>query len=176
MENSENQSNVAKLSVVPDPFDPSNLRLDQSFIETSGVKPLLTTVPVRKPGAQDFIRTHIDKDYRIVAAVIELKDDRETYLVLPHIAKQKSEECTPVTIFTGINRQGVLFLWPVKLPKSDGRVNEWHRSAMEAAERAMHCWLRVKANMSLGAYAMFAASSTIPGPILPTESLCDLLK
>ena len=38
-----------------DPFDLSNLRLDQSFVESAGVKKLLTTVPVRKPNPQDFV-------------------------------------------------------------------------------------------------------------------------
>ena len=38
----------------PDPFDLNNLRLDQSFVESAGVKKLLTTVPVRKPNPQDF--------------------------------------------------------------------------------------------------------------------------
>jgi hypothetical protein len=33
-----------------DPFDPAALRLDQSFTDTVGVKKLLTTIPVRKPG------------------------------------------------------------------------------------------------------------------------------
>jgi hypothetical protein len=41
-----------------DPFDLSKLRLDQSFVETAGVKKLLTTVPVRRPNPQDFIRVH----------------------------------------------------------------------------------------------------------------------
>jgi hypothetical protein len=44
----------------PNPFDPANLRLSQSFVETAGVKKLLTTVPVRKPSAQDFVRVHPD--------------------------------------------------------------------------------------------------------------------
>lgn len=168
--------NVKKLQVVPDPFDPENLRLDQSFVETSGVKKLLTTVPVRKPHNQDFNRVHPDGAYRLTAAIIELKDDREVYLVLPHIAHQLPGECTPVTIYTGINRQGVTFLWPIRLPTPDGKINEWHRSAAEAAERALTCWLRIKADMALGAYAMFEASSTIPDPIWPTASLKDLLK
>src|SRR5689334_12249786 len=51
-----------------------------------------------------------------------------------------------------------------------------HRSAAEAAVRAMKCWLRVKADMALGAYAMFEASSTIPEPIWPTATLKELLK
>jgi hypothetical protein len=115
--------------VASDPFDPVNLRLDQSFVETSGVRKLLTTVPVRKPNNQDFIRVHPGEDYRLAAAVIELKEDREVYLVLPTVAAQLPGECVPVILFTGINRQGVVFLWPVKLPTPDGKINEWHRSA-----------------------------------------------
>lgn len=159
-----------------DPFDPANLRLDQAFVETSGVKKLLTTVPVRKPNGQEFVRVHPDEGYRLTSAIIELKDDREVYLVLPHIAHELPGECSPVVLHTGINRQSIVFLWPVKLPTPDGRINEWHRSAGEAAERAMTAWLRVKADMALGAYAMFEASSTIPDPIWPTYSFKELLK
>ena len=168
--------NVTSAQAVLDPFDPASLRLDQSFVETSGVKKLLTTVPVRKPNNQDFVRVHPSEDYRLTAAIIELKDDREVYLVLPHVAHQLPGECTPVVLHTAINRQGVVFLWPVKLPAPDGKINEWHRSAGEAAERAMTCWLRVKADMALGAYAMFEASSAIPDPIWPEATFKDLLK
>jgi hypothetical protein len=45
----------------PSPFDNlSALRLDQSYADSSGVKKLLTTVPVRKPNRQDFVRVHPD--------------------------------------------------------------------------------------------------------------------
>jgi hypothetical protein len=167
---------VTNQLAAPDPFDPASLRLDQSFVETSGVKKLLTTVPVRKPNNQDFVRVHPSEEYRLTAAVIELKDDREVYLVLPQIAHQLAGECSPVILYTAINRQGVVFLWPVKLPAPDGKLNEWHRSAGEAAERAITCWLRVKADMALGAYAMFEASSAIPDPIWPEATFKDLLK
>ena len=60
-----------------DPFDPANLRLSQSFTETVGVKKLLTTVPVRKPSPQEFVRVHPSSEYRENFPIIELKDDRE---------------------------------------------------------------------------------------------------
>ncbi len=41
-------------------FDPASLRLSQNFHESLGVKKALITVPVRKPGKQDFIRVHPD--------------------------------------------------------------------------------------------------------------------
>jgi hypothetical protein len=62
-------------------FDPARLRLSQNFSESVGVKKALLTVPVRKPGRQDFVRVHPDEDYRLETAVVELKDERETYLV-----------------------------------------------------------------------------------------------
>ena len=39
-----------------DPFDLSRLRINPEMLETTAVKKLLTTVPVRKPLAQDFVR------------------------------------------------------------------------------------------------------------------------
>ena len=42
----------------PDPFDPANLRLSQSFTDMAGVKKLLTNVPVKKPNPQKFVRDH----------------------------------------------------------------------------------------------------------------------
>jgi hypothetical protein len=160
----------------PDPFDLEYLRLDQSFVETAGVKKVRTTVPVHKPKAQDFVRVHPDPAYRMAVAVIELKDERELYLLPPPIAQQLPGEFAMVMLYTAINRQGVVFLWPVKLPGPDGRVLEWHRSLTEAAELAMSKWVRVKANLSLGAYDIWEASSTIPDPQWPEESFQELLR
>lgn len=159
-----------------DPFDPEKLRLSQNFEEVVGVKRVLTTIPVRKPAPQDFVRVHSDPAYRLNVDLIELKEDRETYLVYPTIASQIPGEFYAATLFTAINRQGVLSLWPVKLPPPEGRQMEWQRSAAEAAELAMKSWVRVKANMALGAYEIFEAASSIPEPEWPTLEFRELLE
>jgi hypothetical protein len=169
-------TDLIKTNSAPDPFDPASLRLDQSFAETVGVKKLLTTVPVRKPNRQDFVRVHPDPDYRLTVATIELKEDREVYLVTPDMASKLPGEFTPATLCTAVTRQGVLFLWPVKLPGPDGKHNEWHRSAAEAAELAMRKWLRITANMSLGAYDMFEATGNLPDPTWPELPFPEILK
>src|SRR6516164_5522217 len=167
-----------KLTLVPppDPFDPDALRLDQSFAESAGVKKLLTTVPVRKPNQHDFVRVHPDMDYCLLAAIIEFREEREAYLLTPPMARELVGEYVVVRLHTTISRQGVVFLWPVKVPASDGRVNEWHRSAAEAADRARGRWIRVKANMQLGAYELFEAASSIQDPVWPTQSFQELLE
>jgi hypothetical protein len=173
----EENNDTAKPEAPSDPFDLNTLRLGQNFVETTSVKKLVTKVPVRKPNKQDFIRVHPDPNYRLVFALIELKDDRdEIYVVTPAMAQELPGECFTAVLYTVINRQGVVTLWPGKLPAPDGRVNAWHQSAHEAAERAMTRWVRVMSNMSLGAYEIYEASSTIPDPVWPELTYDDLVR
>jgi hypothetical protein len=159
-----------------DPFDLSKLRLDQSFTEKVGVKKLLTTVPVKKPDPQAFIRVHPSEDYRDAFAVIELKADRESYLVLPSVAREIPGEYFMATIRTAITRQGNVFLWPSRMPGPDGKILEWHRSAAEAAALAENQWVRVKANTGNGAYDIYTADVTIAEPEWPSVSFQELLR
>ena len=117
-----------------------------------GVKKLRLTIPVRKPSPQDFVRVHPDPTYRENFPIIELKDEREEYIVTAALVPELANEFVTKTLYTAINRQGTLFLWPVRLPPPDGKNLEWWRSAREAAEMAMSSWVRVKANMNMGAY------------------------
>jgi hypothetical protein len=159
-----------------DPFDLKALRLSQAFTETAGVKKLLLTVPVRKPNRQEFVRVHPNEDYRANFPLVELKEDREEFIVGPDLVDELAGEIVPKTLFTAINRQGVVFLWPVRLPDPEGRQMEWHRSMREAAEIGMTQWVRMKANMSLGAYEMAVAESTMTEPAWPEYSFQDLIR
>ena len=152
----------------PDPFDLASLRLSAAFTETAGVTKLLTTVPARRPSPQDFVRVHPAPEYRADFAMIDLKDDREDFLVRPEILPELAGEVVFKTIFTAINRQGVVFLWPVRLPAPDDRKNDWARSAREAAEMAMTRWVRMKSNRSLGAYEITVADSEMADRCGPT--------
>ena len=157
--------------------DLTALKLDQSFADMVGVKKILTTVPVSKPNKQDFVRVHPALECRLSpAALIELKDDRESYLVTPTMAANLPGEFSPCSLYLAINRQGVLRVWPVKLPGPDGKINPWHQSAAEAAERAMTRWVRVTANMSLGAYELFEATGNLPDPVWPEHSFQEILQ
>ena len=157
-------------------FDLSRLRLSQNFAETVGVKKALITVPVRKPGRQDFIRVHPDPNYRIETAVVELKEDGEIYLVAPDLWSELPGELTPKALFATMNRQGVLFLWPIRLPGEDGRLDEWNASALEAAEMAQKRWIRVASNRSLGAYEVYEATGNLPEPDWPTVDFQKILE
>ena len=163
-------------AAAPDPFDPESLRISQDFASAAGVKQVLATIPVRKPNRQDFVRVHPSEEYQLTTVVIELKDERESYLVVPGLHGELAGEVVPVTLFLAVNRQGVMFFWACKLPDPSGRVNAWHESALEAAHLARDGWVRVTADMSLGAYRIFQATGGLPEPEWPEESLGELLK
>jgi hypothetical protein len=156
----------------PNPFDPAALVLGpEATFGSVGVKKLLTAVPVRKPNKQDYVRVNPDPAFRLSpAALIEVRDDRgEFYLLSPAMAAALPGEYVVATIYTAINRQGVLQLWPVKLPGPDGKTHEAHRSAANAAELAMSRWIRIKWNRSLGAYETFVASEDLSDPVWPKD-------
>lgn len=167
----------SSLTPPPDPYDPARLRVSQDFAATAGVKKAIITVPRRKPPKESFVRVHPDPTYRLETAVIDLKDENELYLVDPDIRDELVTESTfgVRVFFTAMTRQGVLFLWPCRMPGPDGRIDEWSRSALEAATMAVDNWVRVQSNMSLGAYEVFAAKATIPEPKWPDMSFRDIL-
>jgi hypothetical protein len=158
----------------PDPFDLASLRLKSSFLESAGVQKLLTTVPSRRPNPQDWVRVHPSPEYRENFAMIDLKEDGEDFLVRPELAGELAGEFVLKTVFTAINRQGVVFLWPVRLPAPDERKSDWTRTAREAAEKAMEVWVRVKSNRGLGAYEISVATGVMADPAwseLPFQEL-----
>lgn len=161
----------------PDPFDPASLRLSQDFSTGLGVKKALLSVPVRKPANSWWVRVHPSAEYRLQTAVVELKEDRETFLVAPALWHDLATEATfsPRMLYTAVNRQGVLFVWPIRPPRADGRADEWNRTALEAAERGTKGWVRVAANMPLGAYDVFEAGGQLGEPDWPAMPFRDLL-
>lgn len=160
-----------------DPFaDLSKLRISQDFAAGIGVKKALITVPVRKPDRQWFVRVHPEEDFRLQTAVLELRDEREAYLVARELWADLSGEVVPKVLFTAINRQGVVFLWGIRLPGDDGRLDEWNRSALEAAEKAQSRWVRIASNQSLRAYEVWEASTDLPEPEWPDQPLQELLR
>jgi hypothetical protein len=174
--NPENRTDTTGASSPADPFDPANLRLSQAFTETTKVTKLLTTVPVRKPGSQDFVRVHPLAEFREDFPVIELKEEREEYIVTAGLVSALANELVTKTLYTAVNRQGVVSLWPVRLPFSDGRDLDWWRTAREAAELARRQWIRIKSNTNLGAYEIYLPESVIPEPEWPQLGYWDLIK
>ncbi len=170
------QNRLAGDLPAPDPFNPASLRLGQDFARDIGVKKVLTTVPCRKPNRQEFIRVRASEEWRLETGVFEDRVNREIYLVQRDLWAELTGEVYPVCLFLAVNRQGDVFLWPVKLPGSDGRSNAWNDSALAAARLAEAKWVRVAANMPGGMYDTFEAAGELSEPTWPEKSFSEILK
>jgi hypothetical protein len=168
---------MSKKTDVTTDFDLDNLRLKQDFSETLGIRRILSLVPVRKPNRTNFFRVHPGEDYRMDVGILEMKEERETFLVTPDMMSEPGiyELVVPARLVTYITRQGVVGLWPLKLEK-DGKLNPWHESALKAAQLAEEHWVSIRADMSLGAYQIFLATAELPEPEWPEHTFSELVR
>jgi hypothetical protein len=158
-----------------DPFDPSRLRLTEAT--QIGVRKALTLISCSKPNRQQFVRVHTSEDYRMQTALFTDEVNRESYLVSPELWDELAGEIQPTFLFAGITKTtNNVFLWPVRVPDTDGRRHNWHLSALRSAELAMTKWVRVQANMADGKYDVFEATGAIPDPEWPDMSFRDMLQ
>jgi hypothetical protein len=163
-------------SAAPDPYDPAQFAASSTLGGSSGVTKELVTCPVRKPNKQEFVRVHPDANYSLCANILELKQEGETYLVMPGVAEALPGETKRVMLRLTVNRQGSVSFWPVPEPQLDGRDNHWNVSARSAAKRAEEAWVRIIANMSQGSYDLFVAPGDLADPAWPNKSLRDILE
>jgi len=142
----------------------------------SGVREHLAHVPVRKPNRYEFFRVHPDPVMSLATAILEDKDERETFIVSPEMRDALFGELKPVLLVMFITRQGVVGMWPLALPGEMSRRNDWHETAREASELAKTFWVRLSADTSLGAYRIHRAESELSEPTWPPQSLGELLQ
>ena len=143
-------------------------RMAQNFDEVAGVSKVLIHASRLKPSPQSWFRVHPDEQYRMPVALLTLKDEKsEPYLVAPEIVNHVPGEVAPHLLVTYVTRQSVVGLWPLRLPRADGKTDSWLRTAHEAANLAMKQWVRMTANMAAGAYDVHVTSAPLPDPEWP---------
>ncbi len=175
----ESEKSVSSSADSHDPFgNLDSLRLSQDLASQASVRPVFTTIPVRKPNRQEFIRVRPGIEWRFETETFTDSESREVYMVVPQLWLEMPGEGKPTWLLTCVSRNSpVPFLWPVPLPGPDGRPNRWHESAFEASRRAEQNWLRVVADISAGCYVPHVAAGNLADPGWPEDlTMADLLR
>jgi hypothetical protein len=169
------QTNDSIPSEVQDLFsDLGKLRSTPAGGESTIMEKKLTVVPVRKPSKECFFRVH--PEHHLDASVLELKEEGDTLLITPNLLPHLvGEQCiVHKRLQLAITRQGVPFIWPLRHPK-EGKRDAWAISAMDAALMGVSQWVRIQANMPLGAYEIAVAKVDVD-PAWPTQSFNELMR
>jgi hypothetical protein len=155
-------------------FDPARFRLDQSFAAGATNKTL--TITTHKPDRHSWFMADPDPSHHVPNMMLDIKLDRETYLIDPSLLDELAFELTPKLIVPCITRQSNVFMWVVALPDDSGRINTWTQSALEAVEKAMHGWIRIVANMEARGYDIHEPRVKIDPPKWPELTLENMLE
>jgi hypothetical protein len=158
--------------------DLDSLRLDPNA-SLAGTIEHLAHVPVRKPGRAEFFRSHPDARMSLACTLFTDDEERENYIVLAQARIALVGQLKPVLLVPCISRQNVAFIWPVPLPTEEGRgsgYRAWGETARQAADLARGCWLRMQADLALGAYRIHKAEGVLPDPVWPQKTLAELLE
>lgn len=159
-------------------FDPSRFRLTQDFVTAVGGKKHILSVAIRRPGKHEWFTVHPDETWRVTTAMLHWREDGgEFYVVAPELWPALAGQLVSVLLVACVNVQGVVFLWPVRLPGEGERANAWHLSGVEALQLALKGgWVRVEANMSAGAYEVHTATGALGDPAWPEEGFSALFE
>ncbi|WP_406662392.1 hypothetical protein V7O66_06565 [Methanolobus sp. ZRKC3] len=151
----------------------NDLKIPASYESGIVAKKVITTIPVRKPKKTEFFRIRPEPEWCVDLAIADMMDgEDERYLVMPEFYPELEAfgVLKPVRIYTAITyTTNVLFLTDVGLPDVEGKHNEYHRSRMEAYEVAKTNWVKIMADMSLGAYIRYEPATQLDDPDWPEE-------
>jgi hypothetical protein len=158
-------------------IDLEKLRLGQNFEDIGGVKKKVLTINVKRPHKQVFFRTHPDEKFRMATYILEYRGegDSENYVVESGLWGELSSEIVPKILFTVINRQGDISLWPIRMPGKDGKQDNWSRSALDEANAAMKDWVRLNPNRAVGGYEIFVPQGDLSEPEWPDMTFQEIL-
>jgi hypothetical protein len=156
-------------------FDPRKMTLSQDYTSMVGVNKEASRVPIQRPPAQAFFVPHPDPAWQIQIAALELKEEREVYVVAPSLIEELTGEWVAKVLVPCVTRQGGLYLWPIRLPGEDGRIDSWNESALRIAREYAGRWVRLHPNRELGAYDVITPISVFDPPKWP-ENPDELLR
>jgi hypothetical protein len=157
-------------------FDLNDYRIDNLVDPTMLVSPSISVVPIQKPNKQQFVRVHPGVEFCFSAAILELEETREHYLVMPRMCAELEGEYRPTLLMLATYRGAQSpFLWPLKV-STDGKENTWNESARLAAAAAKDAWVRVKSDQASGTYQVIRAEGIVDIPFWPDMDMNEIAR
>lgn len=160
-------------------FELDQLRRSKDFdSEGLGVETVTTEIPVRKPKSQEFFKAHPDLSMKTAILEVEMEGVEGKYILTQDMQTHPElvQEVRPATLVPLITRQEVLILYPVKSPKPGESSNSWWDSAAKIIERAKKDWVRMYADMNVGAYQMKVATAENEEPNWPDMDMEEIVR
>lgn len=186
-----NQTTTMLDAAVPPPITPSisttsffqdldKLKVDVLAAALDGaVTELTSTIEVKKPNKNDFVQIDPDSSKTIPVVLAEIREQMTVQynIVMPSMIPEMTAlgSAGYYQLYAAVNREGVSFIWPVKIP-TGGASNDWLKTGMAAAEAAKKFWVRVYADMGQGRYRVMKAEGELDPPEFSNKSFNEMME
>lgn len=140
--------------------------------ESLASEPEITVIPIRQPRGDEFFRTDPRETMTMALNILTLKDEQEEYLIYEDVLDAIGFETMvkKKTAFVLYTMTNIPFIATIPLPDEQGKLNQWHKSALLTIEKAKTHWIRRQADKLNSQYTTQQAK---PG-ICPELKLTDL--
>ena len=157
-------------------IDLDAIALPQNFSDLAAVQ-TDAAIKIQKPPKQTWFAPHPDqKLLRQFATMEDHGDFKAIYVLNPTVLVdlEKSDWASRILV-PCITRQGTLFLWPVRVPDDEGKLDSWSRSALEIVTSSGGEWIRISANHEAQGYVSCKPVTPPPAPVWP-DDISGLIK
>lgn len=150
-----------------------NLRLSQDYDTLVDLKQVITEVTIGKPNRQTFFRVH--PDWKALYPILEFKAamKSEFYIVAQKAAIEIEDEVHPRLLVPVITRDGLLYIWPLRISNGD-RLDNAAASSLAAMQVAKKQWIKLVWRGH--SFTTYAAKKDLPDPEWPEISFDDMLE
>lgn len=138
--------------------------LGRPIDEIIALEKLLTSLSVRKPKRDEWVRVHPTVHARVYT--YEAREDNSFYIVLPEVVEPLIDVVRYVQLSLAANYSGSAFVWPVPVP-TERKPHRAHVTAFAAAEKAAREWIRI--SWGKDEYEVYRRSSAKIEPAWPDE-------
>lgn len=125
---------------------------------------VLTSLPMRKPKRDEWVRQHPELTARV--HMYESTEDRSLYVILPEYLEPLADVSKYVEMALTMNSKGAPFIWPVPIP-TERRAHQAHIDAFAAATQARKEWIRT--TWTGNEYETVRRKSAMSEPVWPAE-------
>jgi hypothetical protein len=169
----DDAGNAGKPKPGNDRIDLSRFRRAPEATGNGGSKRVGKRVEARKPAKDVFFRVHPGGEYRMAVGVLELKDEKEVYLVDLALEAELAGTFSSAIVLTAITRKGDVFLWTMTIADANGKTYACYETAQEVATLAETKWVSMKWDGK--DYEQRVATAAWADPVWPSDSFDDLV-
>lgn len=140
---------------------------------------LVFNADVRRPNGKEFVRIDTRPGRTLSVAMTETREQLAVQysIVTPGMVADMSAlgSLNYYQLYSAVNREGVHFIWPVKL-QTGGASNDWLKTGLAAAEAAKVHWVRIFADLVQGRYRIMKAEGELDPPVFSEKPFNELLE